>query len=180
MCAICDGKTYEQVFETMHTHIAGGRWALQGVEGGSRSEGWVYTIGLTHNFGHAELVIVDGDLQQDGALLNELGARISRGLRVDASSTLDLGGYVVEFESVHGSYLAGGLCASWVNYNEWLGTRPGPLEVLQVVPPLSEWCEHCDRRRRCLAAPGTPGFGDRRNRAARRAQSHRRRRRERW
>lgn len=177
MCSICDGKTYEQVFEDMHVHIAAGRWALQGVEPWPHGSGWIYTVGLAHNFGHPELVVTDNVLEQGGALLNEIGDRISRGHRVDATTALDLGGYVVEFETVHDSYLVGGLCASWDSYNAWIGARADPLSVLQVVPPLTEWCDHCDRQRRCLATPGAPGFGDVRNRAARRAQSRRRRRR---
>jgi hypothetical protein len=178
MCYICDGHTQEQLLEQMHGHIGSGRWALQGVEGGERAPSWIYTVGLTHNFDHPELVIADVHPEQDGGLLNELGDRISRGLRVDASSTVEVfDGYVVEFEVVLECYLAAGLCASWQNYTSWLGARPGRLEVLQVVLPLSEWCdEHSGQRRRCLSVPGTPGFGDHRNRAARRAQSRLRRR----
>jgi hypothetical protein len=163
----------------MHVHIAAGQWALQAVEPGPHSAGWIYSIGLTHNFGHPELVITEDVLVHGGGLLNEIGERVSRGRHVDASTALDLGGYVVEFENVHDSYLACGLCAHWESYNAWIGAQVGPLRVLQVVPPLTEWCDHCDRNRGCLATPGTPGFADPRNRAARRAQSHRRRRRRR-
>jgi Domain of unknown function (DUF4262) len=175
MCEICNGATYQQVLEKMRGPIAGGRWSLQGVEGGAHGSSWVYTVGLIHNFHHPELVAVDAELMSVGGLLNELGDRVSRGLRIDTNTTVDLDGYVVEFEAVHDSYLGGGLCVHWDNYNAWVGAHPGPIQVLQVVPPLSEWCEDCDRRRRCLATPGARGFGDHRNRAARRAQSRRRR-----
>ncbi len=177
MCELCDGNTYEQVFETMRDHVGAGKWALQGVEPGASSPGWVYTVGLIQNFDHPELVVVNGDLRSCGALLDEIGLRISRGLRVDAGATLDLGGYVVEFGSVHASYLTDDLCASWENYYGWIGARPGPLRALQVAPPLAEWCDHCYREGRCLSVPGARGFGSGLNRSARRAQARRHRRR---
>jgi Domain of unknown function (DUF4262) len=176
MCEICDGRTEQQLFERMRGRIDARGWSLQGVEPGPQGSGWVYTIGLIETFGNPELVITGGDLQQSAALLNEIGERISRGLHVDVGDILDLDGYVVEFGEVHASYLAHGLCASWERCYAQLGERPGPLRVLQVVVPLTQWCDHCDRKRRCLATPGARGFGGPLNRAARRARTRRQRR----
>ena len=176
MCRICDGATEQDLFDSIDTHVAAGRWALQGVEPEPGGEGWVYTIGLLENFGQPELVATGRNLGSYAGLLNEIGERVERGLRVDAGSVLDLDGYVVEFETVHPSYLAHGLCASWNNYYGATGTQPEPLRALQVVVPLTEWCDHCDRLRRCLATPGARGFGGPGNRAARRAQARRGRR----
>ena len=176
MCDICDGKTYQEAFEELRDRIDAHGWSLQGVEPGVHGPAWVYTIGLIENFGNPELVITGGDIHQNAGLLNELGERIARGLRVDAESVLDLDGYVVEFENVHASYLSHGLCASWDDCYRRIGAQPGPLRVLQVVPPLLEWCDHCDRKRRCLSVPGARGFGGGLNRAARRAQARRERR----
>ena len=175
MCEICDGKTYQEIFEGMRDRIHAHGWTLQGVTPGVHGSGWVYTIGLMEAFGHPELVVTGGDIQSNGGLLNEISERISRGLRVDADAELDLDGYVVEFEPVHASYLSHGLCAVWDDYYRRSGAQPGPLRVLQVVLPLLAWCDHCDRERRCLGVPGARGFGGGLNRAARRARARRER-----
>jgi uncharacterized protein DUF4262 len=176
MCSICDGKTSEQHREEMSAHIGAGRWALQGVEAGPHCAGWVYTVGLMENFGQPELVVTHGDMHANGEMLNEFGGYIAGGLEVDADSILVFGDYAFEFVPVHPSYLAAGLCASWERYYDRVGTAPGPLRVLQLVVPLLTPCDDCERRRRCLATPGAPGFGTdlnrpALNRAARRARS---------
>ena len=160
----------------MRARIADHQWVLQAVEAGPHSAGWVYTIGLTASYGSPELVISGDDMRHDAMLLNEIGQHIAIGAEVDAGEVLDLSGldgeeYPVEFEEVHGSYLEHGLCACWTDYYWRMGEDPGPLRVLQVVPPLTEWCDHCDRKRRCLATPGARGFGSGLNRAQRRARS---------
>jgi hypothetical protein len=177
MCEICDGLTEQEFFEKMRARIDDHQWTLQGVEAGPHSAGWVYTIGLLDSYGNPELVLSGEDMNHDAALLAEIGERIERGVRVEAGDVLDLDGYPVEFETVHASYLEHGLCACWTDYYARIGEAPGPLRVLQVVPPLTEWCEHCDRKRRCLAAPGARGFGGGLNRAERRARARRERRR---
>jgi hypothetical protein len=175
MCEICDGRTEQELFESMRARIADHQWVLQAVEAGPHSAGWVYTIGLTVAYGSPELVLSGDDMRHDAMLLAEIGDRIERGAHVDAGVTLDLDGYPVEFEVVHPSYIEQGLLACWHNYYYEMGEEPGRLRVLQVVPPLTEWCDHCDRKRRCLSVPGTPGFGARPNRAARRARARRQR-----
>ena len=176
MCEICDGRTEQELFESMRARIADHQWVLQAVEAGPHSAGWVYTIGLTVAYGSPELVLSGDDMRHDAMLLAEIGDRIERGAHVDAGVTLDLDGYPVEFEVVHPSYIEQGLLACWHNYYYEMGEEPGRLRVLQVVPPLTEWCDHCDRKRRCLSVPGTPGFGARLNRAGRRARARRQRR----
>jgi len=165
MCDICDGKTYQQAFEELRHRIDAHGWSLQGVEPEEHGSAWVYTIGLIENFDNPELVITGGDIHRSAGLLNALGERIARGLRIDADTVVDLDGYLVEFETVHASYLSHGLCASWDDCYRRIGTQPGPLRVLQVVLPLLEWCDHCDRKRRCLSVPGARGFGGGLNRA---------------
>jgi hypothetical protein len=170
MCSICDdAKTMEQVLENIGYHINDRGWALQAVEAGPRNPSWVYTVGLMESFDHPELVVTHSEIYAAADLLNTIGDRVAAGARVDPESTLDLDGYVFEFVAVHLAYIATGLCASWERYYTWTGARRRALpEVLQVVVPLAEWCERCDRRRRCLATPGTHGFNV--SRAARRAR----------
>jgi hypothetical protein len=175
MCEICDGRTEQELFERMRARIDDHQWTLQGVEAGPHSAGWVYTIGLIDSYGNPELVISGEDVNHDAALLSEVAERIGRGVRVDVGDVLDVDGYPVEFGAVHPTYLEQGLCACWTDYYARIGEVSGPLRVLQVVPPLTEWCDHCDRKRRCLSVPGTPGFGTRMNRAARRARARRER-----
>jgi hypothetical protein len=173
MCDICDGRTEQELFESMRDRIADHQWVLQAVESGTHSAGWVYTIGLMASYGAPELVISGDDMRHDAMLLDEIGDRIRRGAHVDAGLTLDLDGYPVEFEVVHPSYIEHGLLACWHDYYWRMGEEPGPLRALQVVPPLTEWCDHCDRKRRCLATPGARGFGGGLNRGQRRARSRR-------
>lgn len=176
MCIICDGATYQRVFDDQHARISTGDWALQGVEPGPNTVPWVYTIGLIENFEQAEFVITHIDLDAGAWLLNELGDRVAQGLRIDARSSLEVDGLSIEFEAVHPTYLAHGLCASWNRYYDALGAEPGPLRALQVVPPRSD-CDHCNRLRRCLVTPGCRDFGAGPNRAARRARERERERR---
>jgi hypothetical protein len=175
MCEICNGITYEAMWERQHVHVRTGRWFLQGVEESAHTRSWMYTVGLVENFSHPELVVCDFEPHSAGSLLNEIGGRVERGLRVGPGASIDLDGYVVELGAVHPSYLAHGLCAGWQGYYAWRGHVPAPLEVLQLVPPLTEWCDHCDRNRRCLSIPGAGGFSGP-NRAARRAATRVRRR----
>jgi hypothetical protein len=174
MCEICNGMSYEEMWERMHEHIGAGQWFLECVEASAHTRTWAYTVGLVENFGHPELVVCDFEVVSGGSLLNEIATQIQCGLRVVPGATIDLDGYAVEIGAVHPSYVAHGLCAMWSNYYAWRGAPPGPFEVLQVIPPLTEWCDHCDRHRRCLSIPGERGFGGP-NRAARRASRVRRR-----
>ncbi len=178
MCDICNGRTHEELRIKMREYIGSRGWAVQAVGSSPQESGWVYTVGLIETFGHPELVVTHPDPAAYGSLLNRIGEHVRRGERFRTGQELDLGGYLVEFGSVHASYLADGLMASWDDCYRRTGASPGTLEVLQVVLPLTRWCEHCDRVRRCLAWPG--GFdvgGDGPNRMARRAMMRRRDRR---
>jgi hypothetical protein len=143
----------------MDGYVRAGQWFLQAVEPSPHSRSWLYTVGLVENFGHPELVVTDCEPIAAAGLVNEIAGRISRGAHVAPGGALDLDGYLVEFGVVHESYLAHGLCASWHGFYDWRGAPPGRLRVLQVIQPLTEWCDHCDRERRCLSIPGARGFG---------------------
>ena len=177
MCEICDGKTYEELWAEIDSKIGANGWTLQAVAPSPPEPGWVYTIGLVEGFGHPELVVTDPDPVAYGSLLDEISEHVRRGERFGAGGALDLDGYRVEFGPVHPSYLANGLLASWESYYRWTGDPPATLDALQVVLPLTEWCDTCDLERRCLARPGALTVGGGANRMARRAAMRRRDRR---
>lgn len=171
MCALCDGKSIEQLWEDFHGFIRRGGWALQGVEASRHDRPWVYTIGLVENYRHPELIAVGDDVRAQGSLLNAIGDHVKQGALFVVGDRLDLGGYEVEFGAVDPSYVSQGLCRSWDAYYDWLGDRPTQeFEVLSVLRPLTEWCQHCDEARRVLATPGASGFGESLNRAQRRVR----------
>ena len=171
MCALCDGKSIEQLWEDFHGFIQSGGWALQGVQGSRHARPWVYTIGLVENYRHPELIAVDDDVRAQGSLLNTIGDYVKQGARFAVGDRLDLGGYEVEFGAVDPSYISQGLCRSWDAYHNWLGNRPPQeFEALSVLRPLTEWSQHCDEARRVLATPGASGFGEVLNRGQRRVQ----------
>jgi hypothetical protein len=173
MCEICDGKTWTEVLQGMGKRIAEHGWSLEGVAPGKHTEEWLYSVGFIENYDSPELVVAGEQTQFGGGLLCEIGDRITSGLRVKAGDRLDLDGFVVELDTVHASYLAHGLLASWERYYDWLGERPGPLRALQVIPPSVGYCSFHEHRPGCLTVPGTPGFGHLLNRAARRARARR-------
>ena len=177
MCDICDGVTHQQSMERIHEHVVSGSWAIQGVEGDEHHRSWAYTIGLTENFGHCELVIVDGDLSESGRILNGIGDRITAGDHFVAGDTLldaDGGiesGSMIDLATVHASYLKNGLCAVWPAYYGWRRIAAPTLNVLQVVRPPSYYCEHHGANRMDLAIAGAAMTVPGPNRAARRRQA---------
>ena len=160
----------------IHTHIDSGSWALQGVEAGEHQRPWVYTIGLTQNFGHPELVITDGDVRDSALILNQVGEWIRQGDRFVQGAVVESDGGTLEFGPVHGTYVRHGLCASWSAYSAWAGTDPGPLELLQVITTGSSYCGGHEGMRRSLAVPGAFAMaGSGPNRMERRRAARRRR-----
>lgn len=154
MCDICDGMTHQESMERMHAHVSSGSWALQGVEAGEHQRPWAYTIGLVQNFGHPELVIIDGDLQDNAIILNQLSEWVREGDRFVPGMLIESDGCAIEFGTVHPSYVRHGLCASWSAYSDWTGADPGRLELLEVITTPSRYCEHHEGMPRGLAVPG--------------------------
>ena len=169
MCDICDGVTHQQSMERIHENVVSGSWAIQGVEGDAHQRSWAYTIGLTENFGHPELVIVDAELPDSGHILNVIGDLIDAGDHLAAGDTfVDADGSIFELVAVHPSYLPHGLCAVWAAYYGWGRIAPAPLDVLQVIRPPSCYCEHHGADRLDLSVPGGAMTVAGPNRAARR------------
>ena len=81
MCALCDGKSIEQLWQDFRSFIRQGGWALQGVEPSRHGRPWVSSIGLTENYRHPELVAVDDDVRAQSSLLNAIGENVKRGAR---------------------------------------------------------------------------------------------------
>lgn len=132
MCDICDGWTYEEVFDDLHCRVRHFGWALQGVEA---SPPWVYTIGLTERFDHPELVIVGMEIPMAMYALNALGTMIATGERLEPGrSGVSVAEVEVAFGSVHPVHIEAGLVGMWEGYYEGRPGVPPPLEVVQVLP----------------------------------------------
>lgn len=173
MCDICNGATYDEVLGRIDGRVSAGRWSVQGVEGDRHHRSWAYTIGLHENFGHPELVLTDGRVDDSALVLDEVAGWIAEGDRYGPGATIESDGYVLEFGAVHPSYLRHGLCAVWTEYYRWRGAEPRPLEVLQLSTRSPFTCEHLRARAHDLAVPGAFPLGAP-NRAARRRAARRR------
>jgi hypothetical protein len=134
MCMMCDGHSHDDWLFSMDALIHRFGWALLGVEAEPDSVGWDYTMGLVDRFDHPELVIV-GTHDPGRRWLNELGARIERGERFTAGSTVELDGFTCELvevdpEQFHTARTFNG----WMSYYLSKGVLPSPM-ALQIIPP---------------------------------------------
>ena len=134
MCILCDGATHDEALFDLHGRVLRHGWALQGVESGTGTPGWIYTVGLSPRFGHAELVVVGGDLPRAAELLNGLGAAIASGARFTPGDRISTPLGDVDVDVVHPAHVERGLVAVCEEYSESLGLPLPELEVLQVVP----------------------------------------------
>ena len=155
MCSIRDGADEQPLFDRIDTHVAAGLWALQGVNPDRATDGSTLSA-CWRTSGQPELVPTGGNLGSCAGGPQRVGERVERGLRVDASSVLDLDGYVIEFETVHPSYLAHGCAPRETTSRRGRGSSRNRFERCSWSSPLTDWCDVCDRKRRCLATPGTP------------------------
>ncbi len=143
MCCMCDGKTFDEVHDALDDTLDRFEWAVQGVEA---SRPWVYTVGLTERFGHAELVLAGIDLGVAAAALNSMGARIATGERFEAGQVgVVVGEVAVELGEVHPVHLANGLVGVWEAHYARRRGEPPPLELLQVLPVVGRRLPRLDR-----------------------------------
>lgn len=166
MCEICDGSSYEDMFERCDHRIATHGWFVQGVSGEAP---WVYTVGLQESISHPELVLVDVEPELGTQMLNRLGDAIVAGEVFRAGETCDLGELRLAFRAVTPERLQDGLCAMWTHFYRWRGDPPGLIAAIEVVSrePDAPW-----RTRRTTRAT-TRHHGP--NRAERRRAARRRR-----
>lgn len=109
-------------------------WAVQLVEEGEgpSEPAFAYTIGLHHNFGHPELIILGQPNKLMHAALNDIGDRIKQGARFASGDSLEevIEGYPVRLREVESreSFKV------HVGYALWFYAGQ-PFRLLQVVWP---------------------------------------------
>lgn len=92
MCAICDGKTYEEVLDEHRSLIEEGGWSHVMVVGDVTRPPFVYTVGLTRLEGHPEVVVSGPDLDTACGVLHSAAEAVVEGERFAAGREVDLDG----------------------------------------------------------------------------------------
>ena len=136
MCIMCDGASRDEALFSLHASVERRGWALQGVEGSERNEPWAYTIGLSDRFDHAELVMVGGELNVSGALLNAIADRIAEGVDIRPGMTVaTTDSHRFEVATVHPNHFRNGTLAVWDEYYSSLGKSLPPAHAVEIVWP---------------------------------------------
>jgi hypothetical protein len=141
MCIMCDGASRDEALFHLHSKVLRHGWALQGVESGDpQRASWIYTVGLSSGFGHPELVMVGGLVDDVVPTLNEVAELVRRGSQFEACDEFDVARGRVTFEAVHRRHLDNGLLAFCDEYHDAIGGPPRIQQVLQVVPLSGQLC----------------------------------------
>ncbi|MCB0996863.1 MAG: DUF4262 domain-containing protein [Acidimicrobiales bacterium] len=118
-------------------------WMLESVEEGPDGAGWSYTVGLSENFDHPDLIILDGNLGLQIELVRAIADMVvdEGGVNDEALAELD-----IELVPVDPNELEQELITCWLErYERW----PSEGEFLQVIPPAYLFCDcHAHERRR--------------------------------
>jgi hypothetical protein len=85
MCRICEGATWEEVFEADATRIAVYGYVLIGVEA---REPWVYTAGLCDSADHPEFLLAGRELSESSRVLKWLAESVIAGARYQAGDVV--------------------------------------------------------------------------------------------
>lgn len=183
MCFLCDGGTVEEHRALIGRHIDRHGWAVQHVEADPPNLPWAYTIGLTEQFDHPELVVLGLAPVPAAHLLNAMGLVVAVEHRFDdtAEAYVDLDDeseVLVGLRPVHPKHVVNGLVAAWTDYYRH---APGPRRplpsVLQVVLPDRDHCAVHQRTQPLLDDPTSRLMTPVLNRASRRAAQRENRRR---
>jgi hypothetical protein len=144
MCAICRGATTEEVFLGLHLQIVDRGFAIVTIGTRAENKGWAYTIGLIDSTKHPELVVAGYPLGHAVDVLDELGAAVMAGVRLDSPGDhLVLRCTEIGTRLVHERHLQEGLMAFWYSYYEGVGRQGLVPQALQIVLPDDDCCfEH--------------------------------------
>lgn len=133
MCMKCQGLTDDEVRADLLGKIERFGWTLCAVEAGPGGLPFAYTIGLTRYHGHPELLVSGLDQFDAASVLNDLGARVRDGLRLEPGQVLDDEG------TEHRSLVLRVSNPDRLVYAQEIYRAPGsaPVPALQVV-----WSDH--------------------------------------
>jgi hypothetical protein len=142
MCVICNGGSIEDVVNRLHAQIVTRGFAIVPV--GALEKGWAYTIGLINSKDHPELVIAGHPLERAVNVIDDLGAAVLAGDRLDtAGDHLVFHGVHIGTRPVHERHLRSDLLAAWHWYYSSVGRRDLAPRALQIVVPDGGFCfEH--------------------------------------
>ncbi len=155
MCILCEGADRDEALFSLHAMVITHGWALQGVEAGPSTLGWVYSVGLAQRFRHPELVVVGGDLLDGARAINELGEEVRAGRRFEPGAEVRLPIGLIGIGAVHPAHVAGGLVAVWEEYHDALGPPRPELALLQLILPGGGYCHHHNQSVPLLSDPST-------------------------
>ncbi|MEJ5867004.1 DUF4262 domain-containing protein [Pseudokineococcus sp. 5B2Z-1] len=91
MCLVCDGWTREEVLAQHLLAIEEQGWSHEAVEGDGTGPAFAYTIGLTRQDGHPEVVVSGLEPHVADHLLHAVADRVLAGHRLAAGGEVDLG-----------------------------------------------------------------------------------------
>jgi len=132
MCCMCDGMSWEEAQADLDARMERFRWVLQAVEA---ARPWVYTIGLTEQIGHPELVMAGVPLDVAGRMLNEVAEHLCHSDELLwPGGSLQMAEIELEVGEVHPVHIAGGLVGQWQAYYERHPDGAPALEVVQLMP----------------------------------------------
>jgi hypothetical protein len=132
MCAICDGQDLEEFVEERRDDVDTLGWTVVGVGRHRRSPGWVYSIGLSVNFDHPELVLVGATHPAAYAVLHLLAHEVEAGRSFSHHDSTELADLRFRFGWVHPRHFQLGTFAGWnlVLEGRTDGIRPRALQVI--------------------------------------------------
>ncbi len=143
MCVMCNGGTIKDVFRILNLQIIDRGFAIVPVGTRTDNKGWAYTIGLIDSKDHPELVVAGYPLDRAVDVLDQLGAAIMAGDRLDTSGRLAVHSLEIGVRPVHQRHLRGDLIAGWHLYYDGVGRHDLVPQALQVVLPDGGHCfEH--------------------------------------
>jgi hypothetical protein len=156
MCIICDGGSRHDMLSSIRRRFDRYGLAIQGVDVEPPGLSWSYTVGLAERFGHAELVVLGGSIEERGHVLNALAAEIESGASLEPGIDVEICCGSVAVGDVHPRHVENGLVATWFEYYDHYSSTLSPapaLQVLQVVLPDGRGCHRHQTAVPLLADP---------------------------
>jgi hypothetical protein len=177
MCRICEGASPDDVVADAGVRIAVNGYTVFGV-GGDGHAPWLYTAGLLDACDHPELIVAGVDADLGARLLGTLADPVLGGDRFEVGDHCGARGRMVRIGAVDPVQYDAHAFAMWHRLREAAVLRAPRLSAVQVVVEDGFCAEHAAMQP--LLSDPKARLGTRRplpNRAARRRQARRPRRR---
>lgn len=129
MCAICDGMSWEEYERRTEMVFTVNGWVWTGVEPTASNPGWVYTVGLSENFDHPDLLIRDGVFEAQRDALRFVASAIADGYEGIEALVASSG---LRMSTIDASELAWDVLIDW---EQRYGRRPDRHEMIELHLP---------------------------------------------